>query len=95
MKRSFYKQEQLPFYGVAALIVDVGSESVVIVRERGRLGLPKGKVDGDDIGAAAFHQSASVCWLDVFQCVFEDEEVQIKAVVREVGEETGLDLTCE
>ncbi|CAL6064424.1 NUDIX_hydrolase-like domain superfamily [Hexamita inflata] len=109
MLESFEKQYDLPYFKVGAMILTNQMKEYVVVqaldhfhidkniRQKGFFGLPKGSVDFNDI--ENFEQKRIQLknrpYHEQIALLCDDQDAKIKAVIREVKEETNLDISKE
>ncbi|CAL6056001.1 NUDIX_hydrolase [Hexamita inflata] len=109
MLESLEKQYDLPYFKVGAMILTNQMKEYVVVqaldhfhidkniRQKGFFGLPKGSVDFNDI--ENFEQKRIQLkdrpYHEQIALLCDDQDAKIKAIIREVKEETNLDISEE
>ncbi|CAL6062034.1 NUDIX_hydrolase-like domain superfamily [Hexamita inflata] len=101
MQQSLEAQYDLKQYKVAAMIFNQNIEKFVVVlpicddKQNIFVNLPGGKIDIQDINNFEYiiNQNVNLGWSELLETLLMDDLIQIKALIREIKEETSLNIT--
>ncbi|CAL6088446.1 NUDIX_hydrolase-like domain superfamily [Hexamita inflata] len=101
MQQSLEAQYDLNQYKVAAMIFNQNTEKFVVIlpicddKQNIYVNLPGGKIEMQDINNFEHikNQNVNLGWPELLETLLMDDFIQIKALIREIKEETSLNIT--